>query len=174
MNYKVYIQELPFEEILRSAYETLKVECQGVLFGEQQEKRNGLTWVVESAHPIQLAKRESGRTTPQDNRRGDWSLISDKIGEYHSHTWDENSVGLIKLSEEDKNGLTNDGFQTEIITTIKEVKVTRKVGENLYLVSGYIFHEGRKYKIDIGSYYYNGRIRRAEISVPRRILRMIQ
>jgi len=54
----INIQAIPFEGILRSAYETLNVECVGSLFGERVEKKSGLSWVVEATQPIQLAKRQ--------------------------------------------------------------------------------------------------------------------
>ena len=43
-------------------------------------------WVVEIAHPVQLAKRFPNGVNPEDGSiRADWNLLYKLIGEYHLH-----------------------------------------------------------------------------------------
>ena len=82
------LEDLAFEEILRSAYETLKVECGGILFGEIKETKTKSAFNVEYAHPIQLALRYPNGVTPlNDSSRSYWSVMEESIGGYHSHTY---------------------------------------------------------------------------------------
>ena len=178
MGARIHIQELPFEEIVRSAYETLKVECQGVLFGERVEKKDSLLLVVESAHPIQLTKRYPTQNIPQNGSgRSDLTLLNENIGDYHSHPTRGIDVGLIRLGKLDRKNLEDDNQKIMLLVALREVNRTRKLIYNPYLISGYfssdIEGENKTYRLLIGGYYHNGKIRRAEISVPRKILRII-
>lgn len=176
MRSKIHIQEVPFEEIIRSIYETLKLESQGILFGEIYEKRDSLLWVVESAHPIQLTQRFPTRTIPEEGAsRGNWSVLNPKLGEYHLHTFRKNYVPSLTLSDIDKEGIREhypNGI--EVVILLKEVKRAVKLRQNPDLISGYIEDKQKKYRVDLAGYYYNGGIRRAEITVPRRVLKMMQ
>ncbi len=180
---KIRIQEIPFEEILRSSYETLSIECIGTLFGEDIETRRRLLWVVEAAHPIQLAKRFSASTYPEDGSiRADWSLLYDVLGGYHLHPTGRkqrkgirrNEPGRVYLSRQDREDLVNDEVKIEVVSALRMVKKPRKLKENPFLISGYLRCGERDYRVDVGGYYYNGGIRKAVIEVPRKILKMIR
>ena len=174
------INKNSFEGILRSAYETLKRECAGVLFGENAEKKSGLIYHVESVHPIQLAKRfpKSIEYDEDTLKRAEWGLFNECIGGYHLHPASirpkDEMQGIyhkrVCLSDADSESV-KDG-KIEIVISLRKVKKEGKLkNENPFLVSGYI-KDGSIYRFDIGGYYRNGRIRRAEIKVPKSILRM--
>ena len=180
---KILIKELPFEEIIRSAYETLKIECGGFLFGERFEKGKKLIWAIESAHPIQLAKRFPSSYEPQDGSiRADWSLLHETIWGYHLHPTSrqqQNGIrktrpGKICLSECDRKNLREDPKGIEIIMSLKRVKRTITLKDNPFIVAGYLREGGIIYHIDMGGYYFNGRIYKALIEVPKRILKEIR
>jgi proteasome lid subunit RPN8/RPN11 len=180
---EINIEKYAFEEILRSAYETLHIECTGTLFGEKQ--KDGRGWIVESAHPIQLAKRTpNGVDSLVGADRSSWSLCQDYIGGYHSHPVSKIQVNGVKemsparvnLSDDDKKEITGPDY-IELVIAIR--KVSHKAiltDNNPFLAGGYIKNKNRIYRFDLGGYYFNNqkRIRRAKISVPSELLRMLR
>ncbi|HRZ85357.1 MAG TPA: hypothetical protein P5277_01120 [Candidatus Paceibacterota bacterium] len=177
MKYKTYIQALAFEEIIRSAYETLHVECQGVLFGIQKENKDNLVWIVESAHPIQLVKRYNKKTEPLiGSERGLCSLITEKIGDFHLHPSQKNNPGRMALSKTDINGLKENSPGIEILLALKHVKTRKKLKEKPLLISGYLCEDNQTYNINMGVYHYDDfdkRIRRCEIIVSKKMRSLI-
>ncbi len=183
---KIIIKEIPFEEILRSAYETLKEECGGLLFGERLEIKDGLVWIVEYVHPIQLAVRYPNSLGARKGfERSYWSLLRECIGDYHSHittTKQKGGVmyadfGRVFLGGGDKKNLRENPDKIEVVMGLREASRTGKLGENPFLVKGYIKESGNIYRIDVGGYYYQAGLgfRRALIEVkPKRILKMIR
>lgn len=175
---KICLQPLAFEEILRAVHETRTVECSGSLFGINRN----LFWVVESAHPLQLVQRFPNSCDPEDgSSRAYWSLFNSHIGGYHSHIPSRVQKcgerfmehGRVYIGEIDKERFEHENH-IEIVVATKRVNEARKLkNENPYIVSGYIEDERTIYKFDIGGYYKNSRIRRAEIEVPRKLLRML-
>jgi len=181
---EIKIEKYPFEEILRSAHETLHIECTGTLFGKRQ--KDELYWIIESAHPIQLAKR----TPNQVNSlvcldRSNWSLYQNYIGGYHSHPVSKIQVEGIKeilparvnLSDEDKKEIFGLDY-IELVIAIRKVSHKSILKDNNpFLIGGYIENKNKIYKFDMGGYYFNKqfkRIRRAEIFVPSKLLRMLR
>ncbi|MFH1823157.1 MAG: hypothetical protein ABH817_00360 [archaeon] len=174
------IEERPLDELLRSARETLVVEAMGVLFGNISERRSTSTWHVESVHSTQLATRfPRSIVYDTDNiDRSKWSLVDDCLGEYHFHSAnrtcrDPVNWGRVLASYADRLVLIDRVDPVEIIIGFRRVNLKRKLAKNPFLVSGYIDIGGFPYKIGIGGYYYNGRLRRAEIKAPKRIVRRI-
>ena len=177
---KIQVQAIPFEEILRSAYETLKIECIGSLFGERRERKSSLIWVVESAHPVQLAARFPNSATLEDGSiRADWSLLYDNIGGYHLHPTTRKKIngvrvtspGRVYLSKLDRKNLRDDPELIEMVVALRRVKEKGKLGENPFLISGYV-GDGQTYRFDVGGYYYSRRIRRAVMQVPGKVLKI--
>lgn len=175
---KILIQELPFEEILRACYETLNVESSGNLYGHTEHNRGNLIWVVEAAHPEQLAKRTPRGFEPLPGcERSGWTLFTDYIGGFHLHPRArvqkkgnrKINNGLIYMSKQDKK-IFNENHHIELVVTLNPVlKTERLKNENPYLVSGYIYANG-VFRFNVGGYYYNSGVRRAEIVVPEKIL----
>ena len=177
------IEDIAFEEILRSTYETLNVECKGVLFGELKETKSRTAYFVESAHPIQLAIRCPNYIIyTEGSERSDWKLYNEQIGGYHSHPRgrvQENGIrkiedGKVVPGKRDKRNLKEDQGKIEIITSLKRVKRKINLSENPFIVSGYIDNNGEVYRFDMGSYVYNGRIRRCFVKVSPKALRLVR
>ncbi len=177
------LEDLAFEEILRSVYETLKIECRGSLFGVSNESKTKTTFHVESAHAIQLALRYPNSVIPQEGSlRVDWSLQSDCIGGYHLHPYGRQQKdyclrtkqGKVYVSKTDKKGLREEQGKIEIVTTLNPVKRKTKLSENPFLVSGFIDDDGKSYKFEMGSYIYTNRLRRCEMKVSSRALKLVR
>ena len=177
------LEDLAFEEILRTIYETLSIEGGGSLFGEIRELKSQTKYIVESAHPIQLAIRYPNSMNPQSGSiRADWSLFNEQIGSYHLHPHgrkQKNHIrktipGKIYLSKIDRKNLKEDRDKIEIITSLNEVKRKTKLSINPFLISGYIEDDGQKYRFDMGSYINNGRIRRCLIEVSPKATRLVR
>jgi len=178
---KILFNKTSFEEVLRSAYETLDRECYGFLFGEIVDKRGNRLWVVESAHPVQLAKRYPCSSYPE-SERGNWSLSTKNIGGYHSHPPHREQTdgvrtleqGNLVLSKEDKELIKSLENHVEVVIAIKKVTRKSKIVDNPLVISGYLGYNGNLYRVDIGAYFHNGRIRKALIEAPRSILRLMR
>lgn len=183
MSNKIIIKDVPFEELLRSAYEILKKEDGGVLFGEKTERKQGLLWVVESAHAFQLIERYPG-SLGEACERASWGLLYEKLGEYHSHITtiiqrnNEKYINpaRVALSVGDKYQLKENPQDIEVITGLREVSRAGKFSENPFLAKGHIRENGRIYRVDVGGYYYIPKIgfRRAKIEVSKRIRKLIR
>ena len=175
---KIYIQDNPFEEILRSAYETLRVECMGNLFGRQEK---GQSWVVEQVHPVQIADRSPTIVSTYDSFRGEWSFFDNHIGFFHSHVPASESLGVIRLklqpranfSAEDVADLKRMPRKVELVTAIKRVKSRREVNHNPRLISGYIEGQNKIYRFDMAACYYDSIVHRAELAISDRMRRLI-
>ena len=184
---KIVIRDLALEEILRSAFETLKVECGGVVFGDRSIKKSCETYVISSVHPFQLAGRNVSTLDPKDGaERSYLSFLQESIGEFHSHPSGRRQlnykrtidIGRVHMSGEDKDALKRDKNKTEIVVAWREVKQKGVLSsENPYLVSGYI--ENRDLyrgilRFDMGAYIHNGRLRRCPVVVSPKMLRLLQ
>jgi len=158
---KIQVQAIPFEEILRSAYETLKIECIGSLFGERRERF------------------PNSATLEDGSIRADWSLLYDNIGGYHLHPTTRKKIngvrvtspGRVYLSKLDRKNLRDDPELIEMVVALRRVKEKGKLGENPFLISGYV-GDGQTYRFDVGGYYYSRRIRRAVMQVPGKVLKI--
>lgn len=186
---KILIEENPLEEILRSTSETLyrktnrKKECFVYLFGNTPI--NNYRWVVESAHAVQLVDRYPGsiKCFEEDLARAKFCLKNKFIGDYHSHVPSivqkngekKEIAGVVGLSKTDQENLANNIDKINLIAGVNEVFLKRKLtNNNSILLSGYLEVEGITYKIDMGGYYFDNRIKRAIIEAPKSILKLIQ
>ncbi len=178
----IQIQTFAFEEILRACLETLNVESIGRVFGERCERRKGISWIIESAHPAQLAKRYPASSDFEVNpARTDFSLISEKLGDYHSHPTSRAQVngirrkwpGQVYLSEGDRKDFEGKD-RIEIVVGLRHLKRKSVLEENPLLTSGYIEYQGRIYRFDIGGYYRDRGFRRAIMRVPRKVLKQLR
>src|SRR3990167_7965879 len=126
------LEDLAFEEIIRSVYESFNVECRGILFGKIKQTKADTKYYVESAHAIQLAKRYYNKVHPSNGSwRGDWRILNNIIGSYHSHPEHititeyvniggeiiERGLGRVNTSEPDRKNLKEDRGKIEIITS---------------------------------------------------------
>ncbi len=167
---KIYFEANPFEEIIRSAYETLRVECIGTLFGQKYEKKSRLIWIVESAHPTQLAERLADRVS-SGCERGDIDILSKNIGGYHSHTMFRKShITRVSMSSTDVEYLKETPENIEIVIGVKKAKIKRKRKNNPLIKACYISENGSLYKFEVGGYYLDKGLKRAEIIVPKKVL----
>ncbi len=180
---KVVIEEVPFEEILRSAYETLSVEGGGFLFGRIENQNDSLLYIVQSAHPIQLAKRTPSYIEGETSRAS-WPGLRTQIGGYHTHPrgraqnngerFIEN--GKLKLSPLDKRNLKSDREEIEIIIALKKAAGRKYQFSNNdpFVIKGYINGEKNSYPFEMGAYVHNGRLRRCQLHVAPTILKQFQ
>ena len=178
MNGKIYIQDKPFEEIIRSAYESSRVECMGNLFGV---RKNGFIWNVEQVHPIQIADRFPTSISTYDTFRGEWSFLNNHIGFFHSHVTSRESYDGVRLtlqpranfSAEDIKDITLFPGKLELVIAIKRVKNRRRANQNPRFISGYIEDKNRLYRFDIGACYNNSGFRRAELEISDKMRRLV-
>ena len=169
---KIYFQTTPFEGLIKSAYETLRVECQGSLFGRRNPKT--LEWFIESILPSQLVDRKPDGVyfiNKLAAPREEAELIKEKIGEYHSHTmFRKDHAKKVCMSKFDAEMLKQRKDEIEIIIGVKKAKITT-LPNNPFLATCYIRNKGNLYRFDIGGYHYSGKLRRAEIIVPEKVIR---
>jgi len=178
MQGRIYIEDDPFEEILRSAYEALRVECIGKLFGRAEKDFN---WVIEQAHASQLAYRLPASVDLYDSR-DEWSFQGNYIGDYHSHVCLRGTYEGIRLpmlpkpnfSQADLKDVKAGTTQIELVIAIKKVKNLGRINNNPRLISGYILDKKNLCRFDIAACYYNSVIRRAELEISDKMRRLIR
>jgi len=115
---RIYFQTTPFEGIIKSAYETLRVECQGSLFGRRNPKT--LEWFIESILPSQLVDRKPDGVyfiNKLAATREEAELIKEKI----------QRISILKSSlfsaRIEGNPLTIDDFEKESNENEKKIEI---------------------------------------------------
>ncbi len=167
---RIYIQDKPFEGILRSAYECLNVECMGFLFGKSIADKN---FVIQQVHPIQLARRTACSSQPLSGVRAGWSFMHDYLGSMHSHVPSRCQIDKVQdyirayadISPSDKADFLEDENSIELILALNFVRVRRKLINSPYKIAGYIKPENRTYRFELIGYYKDPRIRRAQLEI---------
>ncbi|HDK41838.1 MAG TPA: hypothetical protein ENG87_00550 [Candidatus Pacearchaeota archaeon] len=81
---------------------------------------------------------------------------------------------VISLSEEDKEDLKEWGNNISLIMALKETPRITRLGNNPFLLTGHIRDNGSIYRIEIGAFYYNGRMRKALIKADKKVLDSIR
>ena len=117
---EIFLSDKAFLSIILSCVEVYKNECLGVLLGF---KTRGLI-VVEYAIPFQSAKRTPNEVIP--NWRRELKVIEvlpqlihlEKLGYFHSHPQWGHSKGMAKLSEADKDSMTEGDL--EVVVAIND------------------------------------------------------
>lgn len=178
MEGRLILRESAFEELLRSAYETMDKECIGSIFGSKDHLYGEAIWNVESAHPVQLAKRFSTSVRPLwGSIRADWSLSSPQIGGYHSHPDGKTGEGATRLNRDSDINLIKGTPLIEVIIAFNPAKSNRPINNNNpFLLSGYLqgLFEKEIYRFDLAAYFYSNRVRRATIETSKRLTKQIR
>jgi hypothetical protein len=183
----VRIRKNPFDRLVARAYETLRVESIGTVFGEKVERKSGDKFIVEEIDPSQIASR--GKNFVEVDNSADrrfHSIVGDGIGGFHSHPYEigfwrgESGIkyARVNLSDVDlKSFMEFHPGGIEIVVALNPAEHLSKLNIGEHLVSGCFSDNERKFRFSIGAYYLdkcgNGafRARRAAISVPVRYLK---
>jgi hypothetical protein len=175
-----------FEEILRCANELRDVECLGLLFGERNCTKTRMVWNVESAHAAQLEKTTAKKLIIDEKlyKRAKLSLISDLIGDYHSHVpyikYEKGKrilkLPTVHLSDIDKIDYVSDNkTDISVVIALKPCYRETRLEQTDFVISGYI-RDNKTYRFSLGAYYFDPIdkwFRKARISVPRKILKRV-
>ena len=86
----------------------------------------------------------------------------------------EKSPGRVYMSKYDIQGLRESPKLIEVVVGLRKVGKKGEISDNHYLVSGYISGDYGLYRFDLGGYYLDGRIRKAVMQVPEKVLKMVR
>ena len=150
MSTQIFLSDKAFMNVILSSIEVYQKECLGVLLGYRTQ---GMI-VVEYAIPLQTAQRKYSEVS--SNRRREHNVLSvlkeliqfDKLGYYHSHPQYGDTKGVARLSEEDKESMT-DG-EIELIVAINDSKRGSWWKEKGKRLTGTI----GPYRFDMAGYYH--------------------
>lgn len=174
MDTRVILTKQAFQGLFASAYETFRFESGGFLSGKNIEKRFRQDFMVELAQASQTAKRtyDSVESAEKDDAR--LKFILNCIGGFHSHF---NASSL--FSDEDLDALREDHPKgIEILVALEKTRALKKLSVSPCRISGCFADKRKKYRMTFRAYYLDfggnggvGRKRRAEIIIPRRLLK---
>jgi proteasome lid subunit RPN8/RPN11 len=146
---EIFLSDKAFLSIILSSVEVYRNECHGVLLGFKTHGRI----VVEYAIPFQSAKRTPNEVIP--NWRRELKVMEilpnlihlEKLGYFHSHPQWGQSTGIPKLSNADKEYMTEGDL--EIVVAINDADRKSNWKESRSGLSGTI----GKYRITIAGFY---------------------
>lgn len=175
----VYLQPLALEELIRAVIETYNRESIGDVFGYTVKRKSPL-YVVEVVHPIQIATRKPTEVSADANYedRTSWSALGDRLGDFHSHnlyyTKGGRSPGTIHLkSDFDVECLRENPQLISIVVAINKTSRVSPVTVNDKLIAGTVKVDGTMYRVGIGVYIYNNRVRKIDIGTSVKALKRI-
>jgi hypothetical protein len=173
MEGEIRIEDSPFEELIRAAWETRDIDSDGYLFGETILKKTKSLWIIHSVHPTQLADRTPLKVIPKKGaERAEFFLFHKPIGEFHSHVDSilrENGEkkkirSRLYLTKADFERLNDEKYEIEIVIGVRKTNRVMKLQYNPYLISSYMVN-GAPYRFDISGYYIDGGKRRAKMTI---------
>jgi proteasome lid subunit RPN8/RPN11 len=180
----IKLRDLALEEIIRSAWETLKIESDGILFGKLIVNGHKRIFDVFSVHPFQLAERYPNGVYLQDgSERAGHYFFNSVVGEFHSHpTSRKQRKGVRKTDpgrvylgkEKDLPQLKKTPEQIEMVIAWRKTNRDYSLTHNPYKLSFYLEDNKRFYRFDIGGYHLVGnRHLKAEMVVSKRFEKLL-
>lgn len=165
----------PFRDSIAFAFETLRRETVGSVYGEVHERKSGNRKIlVEKVYPDQMAKRCPTWTSRNYNAHERFEAINgESFGLLHSHPDETVFLGfddLLELKERYPQGIS-------IVVALNRAERLIEPHADDFLVTVSFQYRGEKYRARVGVYYLesyqtgNYRKRRSRISVPIRELR---
>lgn len=179
---EVYLSGNALEGIIKSVCEIPTKEVMGYCHGNLIKSKKLLYEVSYVSQLQDVLRYPNSINSDIDDKISRWSLTNNVIGDFHSHVRSRKqnkgyrriTNGFVSFSKTDSEVFKNYPEDISLVIAINKLDdFPKSIKTNHFTIKGIVNLYENNYKVDIGAYWKNGRVRRAKIKTDKKMLKLI-